>query len=403
MIPVAIDDITADHIRALVTNGVREGRTIEYKQSLPGATDSEKKEFLADVSSFANASGGDLVYGMDATEGVPTGAIGLQGATLDQEMLRLEGMIRDAIAPRILGLRMKPIAGLDSGPALLLRIPRSWSGPHMVTFKGSSRFFTRSSAGKVQMDVDELRSAFALAGDLPKRIRSWRDERLSRILANETPIPLHDPSLLVLHLVPVQSLHSAPTLAVIDLVSKSGQLGPIGVGGGNRRVNLDGLAMCAESHDRRLRFAGYAQTFRSGCIESVFSGFAQSDGKGGPPSIPSQAYEKWTLEAVAGYIRALNELSIGFPMVVMLSMMGVKGAVFAVERGMDARPQPLDRDPLLLPEIIIEEAPRDLPRLMRPMFDAAWNAGGLYHSFNYDGKSNWKAGSLTGVPMEVIK
>ncbi len=403
MIPIAIDDITADHIRALITNGVREGRTIEYKQSLPRRNDKETKEFLADVSSFANASGGDLVYGIAAANGVPMSAVGLQAANLDQEMLRLDGIIRNAIAPRILGFRMRPIAGLDNGPVLLLRVPRSWAGPHMVTFGGSSRFSTRSSAGKFPMDVDELRSAFALAGDLPQRIRMWRDERLSRILANETPIPLHDPSLLVLHLVPVQSMHSAPTLAVIDLVSKSGQLGPIGVGGGNRRINLDGLAMCTESHDRRLRFAGYAQTFRSGCIESVFSGLAQSEEKGRPPSIPIQECEKWTLEAVARYVRTLNELSIGFPMVVMLSMMGVKGAVFAIGRGIDAHAQPIDRDPLLLPEIVIEEAPRDLPRLMRPMFDAAWNAGGLYHSFNYDGKDNWKAGSLSGVPMEVVK
>ncbi len=403
MISAAIDAITAEHIRALITNGVREGRTIEYKQSLPGGSDNERREFLADVSSFANASGGDLVYGIAATNGVPTSAAGLQGTNLDQEMLRLDSMMRDAIAPRILGIRMQPIDGLDNGPGLVMRIPRSWSGPHMVTFGGSSRFFARSSAGKFRMDVDELRSAFALAGDLPQRIRMWRDERLSRILANETPIPLHDPSLLVLHLVPAQSMHSAPTLAVIDLVSKSSQLGPIGVGGGNRRINLDGLAMCADSQDGRLRFSAYCQVFRTGCIESVFSGLAQDDGKGGPPSIPSQAYERWTLEAVAGYIRALNELSIGFPIVVMLSMMGVKGAVFAIGRGIDAHAQPIDRDPLLLPEIVIEEAPSDLPRLMRPMFDAAWNAGGLYHSFNYDGKDNWRAGSLSGVPMEVIK
>ncbi len=403
MISAEIQSITADHIRALVNNGVREGRTIEYKQDLPGNADKDKKEFLADVSSFANAGGGDLIFGVTATNGVATGATGLQGADLDKEMLRLDSMLRDAIAPRILGIRMQPIEGLDYGPGLVLRTRRSWSGPHMVTFGGSSRFFARSSAGKFQMDVDELRSAFALAGDLPQRIRSWRDERLSRVLANETPIPLHDPSLLVLHLVPIQSLSSGPTLAVLDLVSKSGQLGPIGVGGGNRRINLDGLAMCAENLDDRFRFSAYCQVFRNGCIESVFSGFAKANGAGGPPFIASQAYEKWTLEAVASYMRALNELSIGFPMVAMLSMMGVKGAVFAIDRGIDARPQPIDRDPLLLPEIIIEDTPRDLPRLMRPMFDAAWNAGGLYNSHNYDAKNNWKAGPLTGVPTEVLK
>jgi predicted HTH transcriptional regulator len=30
---------------------------------LPDLTDDAKKEFLADISSFANASGGDIIYG----------------------------------------------------------------------------------------------------------------------------------------------------------------------------------------------------------------------------------------------------------------------------------------------------------------------------------------------------
>ena len=43
---------------------------------------------------------------------------------------------------------------------VLVRIPRSWVSPHMVTHKGTSRFFARNSAGKYQLDVSELRTAF---------------------------------------------------------------------------------------------------------------------------------------------------------------------------------------------------------------------------------------------------
>jgi hypothetical protein len=45
--------------------------TIEFKTALDLKTTGQKKEFLADVSSFANASGGDLVYGIEETGGKP--------------------------------------------------------------------------------------------------------------------------------------------------------------------------------------------------------------------------------------------------------------------------------------------------------------------------------------------
>jgi len=65
MIEKPIDKIAHHDIESLVTNQVRERRTLEYKRELPGNKDSDKNEFLADVSSFANAIGGDLLFGVD--------------------------------------------------------------------------------------------------------------------------------------------------------------------------------------------------------------------------------------------------------------------------------------------------------------------------------------------------
>ena len=57
-----LESIEAADLQALIENEVAESRTIEYKQSLPGNSRDDRKEFLADVSSFANASGGHLIY-----------------------------------------------------------------------------------------------------------------------------------------------------------------------------------------------------------------------------------------------------------------------------------------------------------------------------------------------------
>jgi hypothetical protein len=56
-----IERIDAALLDSLVRDGVEERRRLEYKRALPGGTDDEKKEFLADTSSFANAAGGDLI------------------------------------------------------------------------------------------------------------------------------------------------------------------------------------------------------------------------------------------------------------------------------------------------------------------------------------------------------
>ena len=63
MLPAQLDSIDESHLKALVTNGVREARSLEFKTKLVWATESEKKEFLADVSALANGGGGDLILG----------------------------------------------------------------------------------------------------------------------------------------------------------------------------------------------------------------------------------------------------------------------------------------------------------------------------------------------------
>ena len=107
MFPTGRTAVDKAAIDALVTNGVSESRTLEYKEIISASTDADKREFLADVSSFANASSGDIVFGIikygDANNkptGVPASADGLGGVT-DPEILRLETIIRDGIEPRM--------------------------------------------------------------------------------------------------------------------------------------------------------------------------------------------------------------------------------------------------------------------------------------------------------------
>lgn len=69
MINKHLDEISLDDLKQLRNNVVSEGKTIEYKQQLPTNSDGDRKEFLADISSFANASGGDLIFGITEENG----------------------------------------------------------------------------------------------------------------------------------------------------------------------------------------------------------------------------------------------------------------------------------------------------------------------------------------------
>src|SRR5262249_40798133 len=142
--------------------------------------------------------------------------------------------------PRIPGCRIRSIDGFASGPVLVIRIPKSWAGPHMVTFKNLSRFFSRTSAGKNQLDVGEIRSAFAASGDLRAKISAFRTERLGKIIANEGPVSLAETPKIILHLVPLSILDPTAQVDLTPLLNDPNPGAPIQNVTYNVRNNIDG-------------------------------------------------------------------------------------------------------------------------------------------------------------------
>ena len=93
-----VADLAETDILDLIANGIEEGREIDYKEVLKIGTDGEKKEFLADFSSFSNASGGHLVFGVAETNGRPTEIKPLAAANWEAERLKIESLVRDGIS-----------------------------------------------------------------------------------------------------------------------------------------------------------------------------------------------------------------------------------------------------------------------------------------------------------------
>ncbi len=392
MISKPFDAIRTSDIEALVTNEVKEGRTIEYKQSLPTHVDKDKKEFLADVSSFANAAGGDLLYGVvekrDAANnqtGVPVSVPGIAAIIVELEVARLDNMIRTGSGPRIAGVRIGAVDGFASGPVLHVRVPKSFNAPHMVTFQDHTRFYSRNNVGKYPLDVGEIRSAFALSESMPEKIRQFRNERLAAIVADETPVPLPPRHVrFVLHLLPIISLDRNTRVDVSAMVHTQA-LRPIGASQGfTGRHNLDGFVSYFK-FDRAAVGISYIQLFRNGILEAVEGGVTEF---ATPQTnlLNFDYYEQELLASVKAYLRVLKELSIQPPVCVMFSVIGVKGYGLATrEQSVRFQRPGFDRDVLLLPDVLVEDLDQPAEAVLQPIVDALWQASG------WPGKPNPRA------------
>jgi len=404
VIPKSFDSIDKHDIDTLIADHVCESKTLEYKQELPGNSDANKKEFLADVSSFANASGGDIVFGVQAEvgeDGKNTGASGavlpIANATPDEAKLRLEEMIRNGISPR-LPVQIREIAGWGDegqGFVILLRIPNSFASPHVVSFKGGSRFYSRHSAGKYPLDVDELRSAFLATDSQADRIKRFRENRLGQIIADETPVVLSTPHRLVLHLIPIPSFLNDARLELSNPHSFTTSFPPMASSGWSNRYNLDGFVTHSTDREDGEENRSYCQLFFNGVVEAVYSdllrgerGARITNGVGGIASI---TYEKNAIAAIKSYLEGYKQLGLDAPVAISMALLRCRGSFLYVNSSAMALDgvQPIDRDTAILPDVVIESLNVDVPSVMRPIFDAVWNACGYARSFNYNEAGEW--------------
>jgi hypothetical protein len=385
MIQKQLEDVTEGDLVALIENQVREGRTIDYKRELPGGKDADKKEFLADVSSFANTSGGDLVFGMDEEEALPTRIVGLQSGDLDMERQRLESIMASGLEPRI-RYEIRDIECSGDKRVLVLRIDRSWSGPHRVVFQQSDRFWGRNSSGKYPLDVNELRASFSLSSTVMERIRGFRTDRIIAISNNETPVRMNPGPKLVMHCIPIESFASQPQYDLIPFLRDLTRLSLIGSSGYRRRLNLNGLLV----YDVEAADIGhtYTQLYRNGFIEAV-TGSGWVTEQNGQKLIFSGGYERNLPNYLQTCFDVLHELGASTPIVVALTLTNVLGLAMSNPMSYMGTSFLIDRDTLVLPETVVQDFSNDPFKILKPMFDFVWNACGLEGSCNFDGEGNW--------------
>jgi hypothetical protein len=367
--------ITEQDLQSLILDREAEGKTFEYKRDVVGKVEADKKEFLYDVSSFANTNGGCLIFGMEEEKGYPSSLVGLENVNPDQEILRLEQMLRDGVRPPIIGVESAAIALNNGNVALVMRIPRSWNPPHQVIYQNAFRFYGRGTNGKYQLDVDELRSVFSISASAAERIKLFRIERIAKIVSGDTPVSLEAGGKMVVHLLPLSAFTSQQTFDVNKLYNDHSSLVGVLRRGGSPICNVDGVLLASPNRPA----SRYAQAFRNGCVEVVADWSAEANGGNFLPI----AFEKNLIEHVYRGKQLFQSIGVSPPVVIMVTLLGMKGWRILMQYS-ESSAAAFDRDPMFIPELILQAFNGLVQNEVKPILDGIWNAAGSPQSPSYN-------------------
>jgi hypothetical protein len=215
-------------------------------------------------------------------------------------------------------------------------------------------------------------------------------DRVSKILANETPVPFYENAKIVLHLIPITSFNPAQSYDMEKVASQPASMLPIGFqsGGFSYRYNLDGFLTYLKDQDGKS--SSYVQFFRSGIIEAVEGWWLRHDRSDAMKLLYGDD-EKELIKSFTEYLSRLKTLNVELPIFVFLTLLGVKDYSMAVDTwpGLRAEVHTIDMDILKLPEVVIEDYDVNMAQKLKPCFDSIWNACGFPGSLNYNDEGEW--------------
>lgn len=385
MIPKKLDEIDEVALQSLIVNAVQETKTLDYKRELPGTNDEARREFLADVSSFANTAGGDLIYGIEEDKGLPIKLCGISSGDLEKEILRLEQILASGLEPRVKAQIRSILCSV--GPVLIVRCERSWSGPHRV--RQSNKFQARNSSGKYDLDVSQLRDAFTFSSTITDRVRAFRTDRVISLANNDTPLPFFTGAKIVLHFLPLESFISPVEYDYLKFHKEPWKVPPIGgLQGVDRRINFEGLMTYrgtnTEAHS-------YLQIYRNGILEAVDGHILAPFGNQSTGQIPSVVYEGQLLDYFPMCLSTLQQLGVEPPILFGLTFTNIRG--YRMELSNHSFPPrgdaPISRDSLMLPEALISKPTVPPEEILLPLFNLIWNACGHPKSRNFNDHGEW--------------
>lgn len=244
-----------------------------------------------------------------------------------------------------------------------------------MAFKNASRFFARNSAGKYQLDVNQLRASFVGSEAVSNQMRNFHSERVARLAAGESPIHLRGVPSMVVHIMPFAAFNPSGARPDFSVLDKShAEVWPLcNSSGADMRFNLDGWLMFSKG-------SGYTQYYRSGVIEGVNATWIDEK------TISHRAIQDGLVKFSRGSLATLKALNLEGPFTLWVTLIGTKGRKLSLASFdyPDADINTVDRDQLFFEPIYSDSLSVSPVIFLKPIFEALWQSAGWEKCFEYD-------------------
>jgi len=301
-------------------------------------------------------------------------------------------ILESGAEPRILGLQFRCVQSA-SGYVLIVRVPKSFDGPHCFFEGNSRRFLIRSGTHTTDLDYSQLRAAFDRSQSAIERVRNLRIRRVREIEAGATWRPMLAGPIALVQVIPISSIDGRSRIDVASLFNGDYlQFRPEARrwSGASRTLNLDGLVV-------HQGISGgtettYVQVFRTGMIESLrFAGALLSKDM----IVPSRVVAEFSRGAIGASLSALKNLEVAGPAIVGLSLQNLGQYAFAVGGNRSFDSGRSDRQSIVVPEVWVNsiESFDTLDDIVRNLLDVLWQSFDFEKCDGYDSAGKWLWGN----------
>ncbi|MBV9745593.1 MAG: putative DNA binding domain-containing protein, partial [Acidobacteriia bacterium] len=182
------DEMVLHDVRALITAGIREGPTLDYKADI-----SEKDNWPETAVAFANTFGGLMIFGVQGRGDQPRRLTGFNPNGVEIKT-KLGSTLLSRVQPR-LDFQIRVVT-FDQDPGkevAILKIPQGIHPPYMHAKGDEHRVYVRAGAQKAEADYLHLMSLFERSRQSETLVGWFPTEFASSLRVSEPGEDRHSP------------------------------------------------------------------------------------------------------------------------------------------------------------------------------------------------------------------
>jgi hypothetical protein len=167
---------TEAELSALHTGVVKESLHLEYKASdaIDKKSDPKKLEMARDVSAFANADGGQIIYGMKENKDHEPDGMDEGLDPREYSEIWFEQVLQQHVTPLLTSVKPRHVPLSKGRVAVVIDIPASNGDPHQV----DGRYYRRHNFNRLMMEHYEVRDMFRRSTNPDLSIEFFFDKML---------------------------------------------------------------------------------------------------------------------------------------------------------------------------------------------------------------------------------